>query len=158
MSIQTFDNIFEKEILKAQLERTEMKLKQEELHVNYNFDIKVTGYESLNHLNDNNRFEDRLKSYKDKNLRLFQQHLNEKAAEKNEKMRTEINRPVTWFRKACHSISKAHKSAVNAALFPLIDAVIVQSSTDAFSCQKESITFVVNDYICQLQLVNVFYL
>lgn len=153
-SLQTFENIFEKELLKAQLERTEEKLKHEELNVDYDFEVKVTAYESLNHLNDNNTFEDRLKSYKDTNLRLFQQHLNEKATEKNEKMRAEIlkiNPTVSWFRKASRSNSKAKEFAVNAALFPLNDAVIVQSSTDAFRCPKLSITFVVNDYISQLQ-------
>lgn len=131
-----------------------MNLKEDEFHFNYDFEIKVTGYESLNHLNDHNRFEDSLKSCKEKNLRLFQQHLNEIATENNEKMRSEIFQivqPVTWFRKACRSNLKEHEFAVNAALFPLIDAVHVQSATDAFSCQKHSITFVVNDYICQLQ-------
>lgn len=127
-----------------------MKSKLEELCAYGDFDIQVTGYVSLNHLDDTNRFEDSLKSYNDKNLRRFQQYLNIKATENREKMRSEIVRPVTWFRKACRN-NEADEFAVNAALFPLIDAVNVQTSIETFSCKSASITFVVNDYINQLQ-------
>lgn len=154
MSLETFDCIFEKEILKSQIERTEMKLKHVNFDVNFDFDVKATGYESLNHLNDNNGFEDRFKSYKDKSLRLFLQHLKEKSTEKQEQMISEILNivlPVPWFRKTCKSNCKAYEFAVNAALFPLIHAVNVKSAIDVFSCQNESITFVVNEYIFQLQ-------